>query len=614
MTDRPRWTQRLTQLIRPTEQATTPERGDELAPFTDQLDHLRTLAETATDSLTASYYESVWREMGEELGYVADDLAQQKITAADLPSALEEWRAKGRAHLRHHTKAAQVFRSDPDQLARTAGLGSLYTDTCTAAGGDDAWASAEEWLEHGTPPDLGHSEFIQRLARQADAMVAAGDLDTAGRLRTVADQITDHAQNEEWWAMSHAIDATDRQASIEQSRAAAQADMENLLDRYGLQLPPDLPDEQHDERADGQQASNATEESDYEAGARLQRERGIERAVQHAYGMAEVETDFPSAWLDLESLHGELLRQARQAGREPYRREDIDAAVARMTRDGATDGSTVRLSTDPETGRARVIFEDAAPAARDDLTDTPADTDHQVTDDVVADESSSGDGDEFVEKSREEHFEDWMEHEAAQHYGDLDNTENLDAADDTDDPVPVELRGKGWLGDPLTDADKEAAWKAGSGPTAERERPPYGDWAAPGSHQGQEQASQVGDQAAEHSHDNSENNNAVTDGAGVSEPIEAAEAAPAAEKPADEKTADEPVAVTETTACAVAAARAQCVVDQARQQLDAAQQASANERDEELARWHRDDTAAQTDNEHHKDTAAAQADDPAAGL
>ncbi|MFI5712939.1 hypothetical protein [Kribbella sp. NPDC051620] len=482
------------------------------------------------------------------------------------------------------------------------------TDLSTMAG-QDQWASVDDWMEHGTPPDLGHSEFIRRLARQADAMVAAGDLDTASRLRTVADQISDHAQNDESSAMSAAIDAPDRQVSIEQSRAEARADMDRLLALYDLQLAPALLDEQHTEN-DQQQSSSATHESDYEAGARLQRERGIERAVQHAYGMADVETDFPSAWLELESLHGELLREARQAGREPYSREDIDAAVARMTRDGATDGSTVRLSTDPDTGRARVIFEDPAPAARDDLTDTPAataDTDHQVAAEVVADESLSDDGAEFAEKSIEEHFEDSMEHEAALHYGDLDHTENLDAADGTEDPVRVELRGKGWLGDPLTDADRETAWKASGGLTAERERPPYGDWAAPSSDQSQEPTRMVEDQAAETHNDNSDD----AANSGVSESRKAAEAAPAVEKSADAKVADEPVAVAETTACAVAVTRARCVVDRARQQLDAAEQESATERDEELARWHRDDTAAQAENEHRKDTSAAQVDGPA---
>ncbi|MEU4390178.1 hypothetical protein [Kribbella sp. NPDC023855] len=180
-----------------------------------------------------------------------------------------------------------------------------------------------------------------------------------------------------------------------------------------------------------------------------------------------------------------------------------------------------------------------------------------------------------------------------------------------------------WLGEPLTDADGAAIWRSIGTP----EEPPYGDFPPPGDARRTEVQSdadavdsavrdRAGDLAAEakaatrapsksHSAGDShtdkpeqqadeettkesdDDSNSATDDRGVSELTQDADATPthAAEV--------EPVAATGTTACAIAVTRAHCAIDRAHQQLDTIEQQAAAERDDELTRWHADDTTAQ---------------------
>ncbi|GAB3812714.1 hypothetical protein [Kribbella italica] len=229
------------------------------------------------------------------------------------------------------------------------------TDTDTAqAVGYDRFATAYDWIDAGAP-DLGHGDFIRRLAAQADALVAVGDLDMAYQLRTAADRLGEQARDDEWSAVVDAIHADDRAAFIEQQRGAVQARVERFLARRGLQLPPDEAAEE---------PAGVEHDSYYEAGRRMQRERGAERAVQHAYEMrmalAEENSETTSTWLGLDSLYNELEGQARQSGLTPYSRDEIEAAMRRLARDGADDGSRFHLVTDDTTGRTELMFDDPA--------------------------------------------------------------------------------------------------------------------------------------------------------------------------------------------------------------------------------------------------------------
>ncbi|HET6295342.1 MAG TPA: hypothetical protein VFG33_18295, partial [Kribbella sp.] len=86
-------------------------------------------------------------------------------------------------------------------------------------------------------------------------------------------------------------------------------------------------------------------DADFKEAARLQRERVVENAARHAYdvqiALAAEDGDDGKTWIDLAAIRSELGSQARQAGREPDSREEVDAALQRMTHD--QDSGTVHV-------------------------------------------------------------------------------------------------------------------------------------------------------------------------------------------------------------------------------------------------------------------------------
>jgi hypothetical protein len=305
-------------------------------------------------------------------------------------------------------------------------------------------------------------------------------------------------------------------------------------------------------------------------------------------------------------------------------------------------------------------------------------------DDAAADDAVYDDGDDLDYKSADERFEDSMDALYAQEHADDD------AAGDVEDPVPPYLRGKGWLGEPLTEADKAADWRdhgpqqeiPAPGSTKRADKDEAGDdnqyvadqtcrseiarigmdgdcaemsighllIRADEAEMAAERLDDADVQAAELrasaeqwrrearqatrlnglddlSDDEDNDDQAKRDdqvemadqvaevardddaeASVTAETTENADTESASDKAVGEEAAEDvqPVAVTETTACAVAVTRARCSVDRVRQQLDAVEQSEAAERDEELGRWHADDTAAQATTDRARSDSAAQ--------
>lgn len=144
-----------------------------IAPFQDRLDQLRTRAETARDSLTASTYDSVWREMGEELGFVIDDLERGRTSEHDLTDLFGEWNAKAYAHLRHHPDAAAIFEPPADRVAEDTPTGVLATEPTTKQPRDaDLGGEAGQFLPWAAPADPATGETAAPL----QVMQQIGDL------------------------------------------------------------------------------------------------------------------------------------------------------------------------------------------------------------------------------------------------------------------------------------------------------------------------------------------------------------------------------------------------------------------------------------------------------
>jgi hypothetical protein len=497
------------------------------------------------------------------------------------------------------------------------------TDAGVAAGaGYDRFATAYDWIDAGAP-DLGHGDFIRRLATQADALVAVGDLDMAYQLRTAGDRLGEQARDDEWSAVVDAIHADDRAAFIEQQRGAVQARVERFLARRGLQLPPDEAAEE---------PAGVEHDSDYEAGRQMQRERGAERAVQYAYEMrmalAEDNSDTTSTWLDLDSLHHELDDQARQAGHSAYSRDEIEAAMQRLVRDGADDGSRFHLVTDDTTGRSELMFDDPADllAEEDDVAaasevppvtaalDQPApvaagpDLGHDrvaehlremaaaaqasgeageadrlrlfaetvqrqaASDEYIAAQLAAGSDqpEAQIEDAREE-FRRWMNSTSRDHGIDVpadltgpDNTHTDDDTIDQDDSIMGDKHVSGVQDDAPARDDITAAKTATQ---VEADQPSPDEQARPARGEAEEEQNQ------EHNDAHAGDAREQPDGLG------------------------DVRAAVETSACTAAVTRAQLAARRVQERVEADQRQAASDRDDELARWHADDQAAEHDND-----------------
>jgi hypothetical protein len=72
----------------------------------DRMDTLDRLADTEPDSLRAAAYRSVWRTMGEELGFIVADLDRGRLNDEALAAAVEQWESYGRAYLAQNAISA----------------------------------------------------------------------------------------------------------------------------------------------------------------------------------------------------------------------------------------------------------------------------------------------------------------------------------------------------------------------------------------------------------------------------------------------------------------------------------------------------------------------------
>ncbi|MEU4390179.1 hypothetical protein [Kribbella sp. NPDC023855] len=166
MTDRPGWVHKVTQAFARSPQPATQldERHVRLRTFQRQLRQLRDMAETAHNSLTASYYESVWREMGEELAFLTRDIDTGQLAADDMTAAFEEWQTKGRAHLRHHPEAVQIF-----QLIDLGGGATLQLPSDRHADAQAARTNAnDEALARRLDDLMGRAEQAEFDAERLD--------------------------------------------------------------------------------------------------------------------------------------------------------------------------------------------------------------------------------------------------------------------------------------------------------------------------------------------------------------------------------------------------------------------------------------------------------------
>jgi len=174
-----------------------------------------------------------------------------------------------------------------------------------------------------TAPDWLHASTYDSVWRTMgeELTYIAYDLDT-GRLAE-----TDlPAKLAEWNAIGRAHLAYQPDAADQVFPAAQLAEYPP-----GLTLPY-----QADAETQPDESASDTD-PEFQEAARLQRERVVENAVRHAYDMqialAAENGDDSKTWIDLAAIRTELGAQARLAGRDPDSREDVDAALQRMTHD-----------------------------------------------------------------------------------------------------------------------------------------------------------------------------------------------------------------------------------------------------------------------------------------
>lgn len=553
-----------------------------LAPFQDRLDALHTLAETTPDPLRSGSYGWLHRTMDEELGLIAGDLQRGELTFDDIPAKFDEWRGLGTSYARTisgEEAAAAIFTGRagaalPTDPATLADIGQRYSDAATAdlnvavsqlqaeletetdiGRDDEVWA----WIERGGV-DLGHAELSIRIEARANAADRASDPDTAHALRRLAEKLDNSMQDEGFAAIQSAVGlpADERPTYLDRRqqelRERTQLQVACLVDDLDLTTPEPV-------AAFARQVAEEAAQWEHQHEVELDVLVAYENKLQLMADDDASDHDEETRWLYLTELRAALDQQARQAGQEPHSREDVDAALRRLTHDTRYTAHVIpedhaHLLTDADHHAAVTFGAAERHMIRIDYPEPAA----VATEPWFAEDHDSADTHQVVEAKQ-----------PVDETG-LGSAEDEDADEDSDD---------------LADEDTAEHQIADTAPAT--------DDLAEASKTHEDQAEQANQPVA------NDDDASVTADSSASDPCEDKETLACD----DERVAADPVAVSETTACAIAVTRAQCAIDRAHQQLDTAEQEAAAERDDELTRWHADDTAAQTENQQTQNHDAA---------
>lgn len=472
-----------------------------------------------------------------------------------------------------NTKAADV--SDGADLTDDE---PVFVEESQLSPADQETAEFWAWVERDNIVfDLGHTELKARIRERADVAQFAADYETARALLEAADNLAEHEGWDEDFAIrdAMALPEQDRQALFDARREAIKA---RTATNPVMRLVEDVTRESDqvqgvDENTAGDQNADAAPEvDDFAEASRLQHEQRVESDVRAAYDMSlliAADNGVPDKrWVRLSELHAELDYQAHQRGHEPHSKEEIDAALQRLTHDQSTTMHVI-----PEDHAHLLTAADHAAAARF------GDADRHL---IYIDDSEA----------------------VSEPTNDLDDSSvDETAVVVTDEAVADETPTDGRAVETPTQADRGDAAEL-DGAAAEIEQ---GVETAPSDASSNDDADSTEPAEQDHTDKSRQpvDQRADTEPtAAAADPRNSASSDGAAAVTADEAADVEPVAVTETTACTVAVTRARCAVERVQQQLDVVEQEAAAERDDELARWHADDTAAQFETERVADDTA----------
>jgi len=584
------WIRKLTEFARPVGEVTTAEQDAQLAPFTEQLDRLRTLAETARDSLTASTYDSVWREMGEELGLIAEDLENREVSVDELAGEFEEWKSKGRRHLARHPEAAKIF-----QPSDTADQGPAPQSHRIDLGGGAVLHMPGPAPAPQADQESAHGEVMQRIAN----LMTRAD---------TADMNAERLEDADAPAQADRLREAATQMRREADQMARDAGLASIYDYV-------FDEETDDDTAVHKDAETASAIDDLAEASKLQHEYRVESDVRAAYDMslliAEDNGVPDKRWLRLADLRAELDYQAHQRGQEPHPKEEVDAALQRLTHDTSTTVHVIpedhkHLLTAADR-HAAVRFGDAdrhmiyiehleydktgveqAGVGEQEKTAGQIEQTHEA---VQADASSndSGEGANIAPSAPHDQWPAHPDPEGAKRDVERARTEQAmkPGSQRLEDPAEIRLGGEVSAFDDHHETTDDLAELTAA---ADAEDATMAESATAGHVDKSQQQDDERAGAEPISVSAERGSSELSDDADTTPAGQAAEV--------------EPVAVSETTACAVAVTRAHCAVDRARQQLEEAQRESADERDDELARWHADDTTARVEAEQATDDSA----------
>ncbi|TCO33023.1 hypothetical protein EV652_10322 [Kribbella steppae] len=213
------------------------ERPRDLAVFHERLDELRTLAETTSDQLRSDNYAWLWRTMGDELGFVVDDLGRGRITPEDLSAAYEQWSELGRSYVRTITD-----NGDADAIFTTA-------------------PSTAELAHDSSSDHLGVDPIKAHLEQRRAEALAAGDPSRADELEHTLVMIGATTKDFAWLAAQNEQPETD----LETQRSSERARLHYAIHEYAFQYDIDVPHGMLDELPAGRTPHWLRDDDDLEA-------------------------------------------------------------------------------------------------------------------------------------------------------------------------------------------------------------------------------------------------------------------------------------------------------------------------------------------------------------